>query len=119
MVGFNVRRFDYQVLRGYTERISRALPTFDLLDAIRDRIGFRLPLGHLAEENLGVAKGADGLQSLRVVEGGPHRRDRALLPARRRARCATSSSTRRRAAAPALPHERRRARADSDAVAES
>jgi DEAD/DEAH box helicase domain-containing protein len=64
VVGFNVHRFDYQVLRGYTETDPGALPTFDLLDAIRDRIGFRLPLGHLAEENLGVAKGADGLQSL-------------------------------------------------------
>jgi DEAD/DEAH box helicase domain-containing protein len=64
VVGFNVRRFDYQVLRGYTDADPNALPTFDLLDAIRGRIGFRLPLGHLAEENLGAAKGADGLQSL-------------------------------------------------------
>jgi len=64
VVGFNVRRFDYEVLRGYTERDLARLPTFDVLDAIRDRIGFRLPLGHLAEENLGEAKGADGLQSL-------------------------------------------------------
>ena len=64
VVGFNVRRFDYQVLRGYTDQDPGALPTFDVLDAIRERIGFRLPLGHLAEENLGVAKGADGLQSL-------------------------------------------------------
>ena len=64
VVGFNVRRFDYQVLRGYTEEDPGALPTFDVLDAIRERIGFRLPLGHLAEENLGIPKGADGLQSL-------------------------------------------------------
>jgi DEAD/DEAH box helicase domain-containing protein len=64
VVGFNVRRFDYQVLRGYTDQDPGELPTFDVLDAIRERIGFRLPLGHLAEENLGVAKGADGLQSL-------------------------------------------------------
>ncbi|RIL07912.1 MAG: DEAD/DEAH box helicase [Proteobacteria bacterium] len=64
VVGFNVRRFDYEVLRGYTDRDLARLPTFDVLDAIRDRIGFRLPLGHLAEENLGVPKGADGLQSL-------------------------------------------------------
>jgi DEAD/DEAH box helicase domain-containing protein len=64
VVGFNVRRFDYQVLRGYTDDDLGRLPTFDLLDAIRDRIGFRLPLGHLAEENLGCAKVADGLQAL-------------------------------------------------------
>jgi DEAD/DEAH box helicase domain-containing protein len=64
VVGFNVRRFDYEVLGGYSESSLASLPTFDVLDAIRDRVGFRLALGHLAEENLGAAKGADGLQSL-------------------------------------------------------
>jgi DEAD/DEAH box helicase domain-containing protein len=65
VVGFNVLGFDYRVLRGYTDRDLSALPTFDLLDAIHARIGFRLGLGHLGEETLGVAKSADGLQSLR------------------------------------------------------
>jgi len=64
VVGFNVDRFDYAVLRGYTDSDLRALPTFDMLDAVRRRIGFRLPLGHLAEETLGARKSADGLQSL-------------------------------------------------------
>jgi len=65
VVGFNVLGFDYRVLRGYTDRELERLPTFDVLEAVRERIGFRLPLGHLAEENLGVPKGGDGLQSLR------------------------------------------------------
>jgi DEAD/DEAH box helicase domain-containing protein len=65
VVGFNVLGFDYRVLRGYTDRDLAALPTFDLLDAVRARIGFRLKLGHLGEETLGVAKSGDGLQSLR------------------------------------------------------
>jgi DEAD/DEAH box helicase domain-containing protein len=64
VVGFNARRFDYRVLRGYTDRDLGALPTFDLLDAIHARLGFRLSLGHLGEETLGAAKSADGLQSL-------------------------------------------------------
>jgi DEAD/DEAH box helicase domain-containing protein len=64
VVGFNIRRFDYQVLRGYTARDLESLPTFDMLDAVRERLGFRLPLGHLAEETLGAAKSADGLQAL-------------------------------------------------------
>ncbi|MBW2398858.1 MAG: DEAD/DEAH box helicase [Deltaproteobacteria bacterium] len=64
VVGFNVNRFDYQVLRGYTERNLEALPTFDMLDAIHQRLGFRLPLAHLGEETLGHGKSADGLQSL-------------------------------------------------------
>jgi hypothetical protein len=53
------------VLRGYTDRDLAALPTFDLLDAIHARLGFRLSLGHLGEETLGVPKAGDGLQSLR------------------------------------------------------
>jgi DEAD/DEAH box helicase domain-containing protein len=65
VVGFNVLGFDYRVLRGYTDRNLAALPTFDLLDAIHGRLGFRLSLGHLGEETLGVPKAADGLQALR------------------------------------------------------
>jgi DEAD/DEAH box helicase domain-containing protein len=70
IVGFNVKRFDYQVLRGYTERDLDALSTFDMLDAIHQRLGFRLPLSHLGEETLGVGKSADGLQSLRWWKEG-------------------------------------------------
>ena len=64
VVGFNVLRFDYHVLRGYTNEDLDALPTFDLLADVHRRIGFRLPMGHLAEETLGIPKSADGLQSL-------------------------------------------------------
>ena len=64
VVGFNVLRFDYAVLRGYTDDDPARFPTFDLLADIHRRIGFRLPMGHLAEETLGVPKSADGLQSL-------------------------------------------------------
>jgi DEAD/DEAH box helicase domain-containing protein len=86
VVGFNVLGFDYRVLRGYTDRELERLPTFDVLEGVRERIGFRLPLGHLAEENLGAAKGGDGLQSLqwwregRIAEIEEYcRRDVALL----------------------------------------
>jgi DEAD/DEAH box helicase domain-containing protein len=64
VVGFNVLRFDYAVLRGYTDDDPARLPTFDLLADVHRRIGFRLPMGHLAEETLGIPKSADGLQSL-------------------------------------------------------
>ncbi len=70
VVGFNIKGFDYRVLRGYSERNFSRLPTFDLLEAIHRRIGFRLPLAHLAAENLGASKSADGLQSLRWWKEG-------------------------------------------------
>lgn len=64
VVGFNVRRFDYHVLRGYSDRDFGALPTFDLLETLHGRLGFRVSLSHLATETLGSPKIADGLQAL-------------------------------------------------------
>jgi DEAD/DEAH box helicase domain-containing protein len=64
VIGYNVRRFDYAVLRGYPGADPAALPTFDLLEDLQRRIGFRLPMGHLAQETLGMPKSGDGLQSL-------------------------------------------------------
>jgi len=71
VVGFNSRRFDYRVLAGYTgEDYARSLPTLDLLDEVRRRLGFRIGLDHLARETLGTAKSGDGLQCLEWVREG-------------------------------------------------
>lgn len=71
VVGFNSRRFDYKVLAGYSgEDHSRTLPTLDLLESVVERLGFRIGLGHLAQETLGCTKSADGLQSLQWVKQG-------------------------------------------------
>ncbi len=71
VVGFNIKRFDYGVLSGYTgEDYCRTLPTFDLLEDVHHRLGFRVGLGRLAQDTLGAAKSADGLQSLEWVRQG-------------------------------------------------
>lgn len=71
VVGFNIRRFDYTVLSGYTgEDFARLLPTLDLLEVVHQRLGFRLGMGALAQATLGTAKSADGLQSLEWVKQG-------------------------------------------------
>jgi len=71
VIGYNSRRFDYRVLSGYTgEDYSRLLPTLDLLEDVHSRLGFRVGMGHLAQETLGTAKSADGLQSLEWVRQG-------------------------------------------------
>jgi len=64
VVGFNVKRFDYRVLGAYTGQDLLALPTFDILEDVHRRLGFRLGLDHLACETLGRGKTADGLQAL-------------------------------------------------------
>ncbi len=71
VVGFNIRRFDYQVLAGYTGvDYGATLPTLDLLEVVHGKLGFRLPMNHLAQETLGVEKSADGLQSLEWFKEG-------------------------------------------------
>ena len=71
VIGYNVKRFDYKVLAGYTgEDYSRLLPTLDLFEEVTKRLGFRVGMGHLALETLGHPKSADGLQSLEWVRQG-------------------------------------------------
>lgn len=70
IVGFNIERFDYRVLSGYSDTDFRVFPTLDILSEVHRRLGYRLPLGHLAEVTLGVPKTADGLQALRWWQQG-------------------------------------------------
>lgn len=64
VVGFNIKSFDYRVLRAYTSARLEDLPTFDILEDIHKRLGFRLTLDHLAEETLNRNKTADGIQAV-------------------------------------------------------
>ncbi|MBI3450714.1 MAG: DEAD/DEAH box helicase [Acidobacteria bacterium] len=70
VVGFNVKRFDYEVLRGCTGADYSRVATLDMLEEIHRRLGFRLSLGHLAGATLGERKSADGLQSLKWWKEG-------------------------------------------------
>lgn len=64
VVGFNVKRFDYRVLGAYAAWDLKALNTFDILEDLHRRLGFRLGLDHLARETLQKGKTADGLQAV-------------------------------------------------------
>jgi DEAD/DEAH box helicase domain-containing protein len=70
VIGYNIERFDLQVLQAYSERPLTRVRTFDMLADIYRKLGFRLKLGDLAETTLGVGKIADGLQSLQWWKEG-------------------------------------------------
>lgn len=70
IIGFNIRRFDYQVLRGYTNFDFRTLPTLDILEEIHKRLGYRLSLDHLAQITLGKQKNGSGIQALQWWKQG-------------------------------------------------
>jgi DEAD/DEAH box helicase domain-containing protein len=64
VIGFNVKRFDYAVLRGYRQAAFERIPTCDMMEELHRVLGFRVSLGRLAQATLGEGKSADGLQSL-------------------------------------------------------
>jgi len=70
IIGFNIKKFDYSVLGAYTNRDLAKLPTFDILEDIFKRLGFRLGLDHLAKETLGRGKTAHGLQAVEWFRNG-------------------------------------------------
>ena len=70
VIGFNIKRFDYQVLKGYTDFDFMKLPNLDILEEVKKHLGFRLSLDHLVSVTLGANKAADGLQALRWWKQG-------------------------------------------------
>ncbi len=64
VVGFNIRRFDYGVLKGYTKKRLSTIPTLDMLEKVHERLGYRISLDNLAQATLDAEKSADGLQAL-------------------------------------------------------
>jgi DEAD/DEAH box helicase domain-containing protein len=70
VVGYNVLRFDYEVLRAYTDDPLLDLPTVDMLQHIHRALGWRLKLDDVALATLGESKSADGLQAVRWFRQG-------------------------------------------------
>lgn len=66
VVGYNILRFDYEVLMAYTVLdLPDQLRTLDLLIDIEKSVGHRLKLEDVAQGTLGVGKVAEGLDAIR------------------------------------------------------
>ena len=70
VVGFNIKRFDYRVLSGYTKMDFERIPTLDILEEVKNHLGFRLSLDRLCQATLNTKKKADGLQALKWWKQG-------------------------------------------------
>jgi len=72
VIGYNVIRFDYTVLKpyGFMATRSRLSGTIDLLDHIYKALGFRLKLDDAAAATLGSHKSADGLAAVAWYKAG-------------------------------------------------
>jgi DEAD/DEAH box helicase domain-containing protein len=71
VVGFNLKGFDYEVLRPYApaERLQ-FLPTLDIMDDIFHTLSFRLSLDAVARATLGDTKSASGIQAVEWWRAG-------------------------------------------------
>ena len=66
VIGFNIVRFDYEVLRGYSFHSLRdSVPTLDMMIPLYETLGFRPKLEDLAVATLGAGKLGDGLDAVR------------------------------------------------------
>ena len=71
VIGFNIKGFDYPVLRAYRPDTDfRKIPTLDLMEDLARVLGFRIGLDKVAGATLGRRKTADGLAALRWFKEG-------------------------------------------------
>ncbi len=70
VVGYNVLRFDYEVLRAYTDDPLSDLSTLDMLQDLHRTLGWRPKLDSVAAATLNEGKSADGLQAVRWFREG-------------------------------------------------
>jgi DEAD/DEAH box helicase domain-containing protein len=70
IVGFNILRFDYEVLHGYTPFDLRQLPTLDMMVDLAERLPHRLSLDAIASATFGLQKTAHGMQAIQWFKEG-------------------------------------------------
>src|SRR6202142_942389 len=70
VVGFNILRFDYEVLHGYTAYDLRQLPTLDMMVELQNQLQHRLSLDSIATATFGVEKTAEGVQAIHWYREG-------------------------------------------------
>lgn len=70
VVGYNVQRFDYEVLRAYGDHRLAQSPTVDMLVDLRRLLGWRPKLDNVAAATLGEHKSADGIAAVRWFREG-------------------------------------------------
>lgn len=70
LVGFNIRRFDMQVLQPYLFKTVDQFPVLDLLDDIEKARGHRASLDSVARATVQEGKSGDGVEALTLFKEG-------------------------------------------------
>jgi len=70
IIGFNIIKFDYPVLSPYYPGDLQKLPTLDILDRVKESLGFRVGLDTIARATLGMSKTGTGFEAIEYFKNG-------------------------------------------------
>jgi DEAD/DEAH box helicase domain-containing protein len=70
LIGFNIKSFDLKVLSPYYPGNIDNFSVFDILDDIKEKIGFRLSLNDVVNATLGKKKSGHGLMAIELYKEG-------------------------------------------------
>lgn len=70
VIGFNIKDFDFEVLRPYLNFEIDDVPSLDLLTLIEGSLGHRIKLESVAQGTLGSGKSGSGLEAILFYKNG-------------------------------------------------
>lgn len=70
LIGFNIRKFDLEVLAPYYVGDVSKFPILDMLEDVHQKLGFRIALDDLARATLGTKKQGHGLKAIEFFRNG-------------------------------------------------
>ncbi|MEK7161234.1 MAG: ribonuclease H-like domain-containing protein [Patescibacteria group bacterium] len=70
IIGFNIKDFDFEVLRPYLNFDIFQIPYLDILEEIEKVIGHRIKLELVAQGTLGTGKSGNGLEAILYYKNG-------------------------------------------------
>lgn len=72
IIGFNIKDFDFEVLRPYLNFDIHSLPYLDIIEDVQARLGRRVGLNAIAQGSLGSAKSGNGKEAILYWRNGRH-----------------------------------------------
>lgn len=70
IIGYNIKDFDFEVLRPYLNFDIYSVPCLDLLTEIEAVLNHRIKLEDVAQATLGAGKSGSGMEAIRLFKNG-------------------------------------------------
>jgi DEAD/DEAH box helicase domain-containing protein len=64
IIGFNIKEFDFEVLRPYLNFEIQNLPYLDIIESVQEHLGHRVGLDSIAQATLGAGKSGNGKEAI-------------------------------------------------------